>query len=197
MFSPLQKPRLITGILITLLSYLFFATASALVKITNGNLPTVEIVFFQNLISLLCIIPYCLKKHTLRWDKSNLKVHLIRDFAGVLSYLFYFFAIKKISLVEATLLAYTAPFFVPIIWKIWMKEKGSNSIWWVIVLGFIGIALILNPSNGIFKIGALYGILAGMISAFSLVSIRILNQRHESLSKTLFYFFPDFCQISN
>jgi drug/metabolite transporter (DMT)-like permease len=70
-----------------------------------------------------------------------------------------------------------------------MHDKIEKDVWWTIILGFIGIAFILKPSELIFHSGALLGIAAGVFSAFSLVSIRILNQKQASLSRTLLYYF--------
>ncbi len=184
-----DKPNLLLGIIITIIAYFCFAIGSSCVKAIGSNFPTFEIVFFQNLTSLICIIPYCMKKNTLNFKFHFMKYHLARDLGGTASYIFYFSAIKYGNLVDATVLTYSAPFFTPIIWSIWSHEKMEKDIWWTIVLGFIGIAFILQPTANIIHSGSSIGILAGIASAFSLVANRKLNLNHASLSRTLFYFF--------
>ena len=182
-----KKSNLFLGINLTLIAYLFFASSSAFVKLLP-NIPTIEIVFFQTFIPLICLIPFFFT-NGFNLKTKSFGTHLIRDISGIASYFCYFLAIKHISLIDATVLTYTAPFFIPIIWSIWMKEQVQKSIWWAISLGFIGILFILKPGTEIFHIGSIIGILAGIISAIALTSIGILNVKKEHLTTTLFYYF--------
>jgi drug/metabolite transporter (DMT)-like permease len=164
-------PKLALGIIITLIANLFFATASALVWNFRGRFPTIQIIFIQNLVSLLCILPLALRNGLKPLKTKNLPLHLLRD------------------LIAATTLNYTAPFFVPVVWWIWRNEKIQSTIWWSILVGFIGVALILNPSRQMFQLGFLYGLFAGIASAIALCAVRVLNLKEEPMSRTLFYYF--------
>ncbi|MBU6447196.1 MAG: DMT family transporter, partial [Verrucomicrobia bacterium] len=97
--------------------------------------------------------------------------------------------IRYLNLTDATTLNYTAPVFVPIIWWIWTQEKIDRHVWWSILIGFVGVAVILNPSRHIFQEGFLFGLLAGVLSAVAFASLRILNLNREPMSRTLFYYF--------
>src|SRR5438132_1437349 len=118
-----KTPHLTLGIGICLIAYIFFVTASSIVWSFKKIFPTIQIIFFQNFICLICILPLALRKGLKRLKTEVLGTHLIRDIAGVLSYYLYFVAIRYLNLTDATILNYTAPFFVPILWWIWMKEK--------------------------------------------------------------------------
>jgi drug/metabolite transporter (DMT)-like permease len=113
----------------------------------------------------------------------------MRDLFGLISYYLYFLTIRFLNLVDATTLNYTAPFFVPFVAWIWWKEQIDKHIWWSIVVGFFGVAVVLNPSKEIFQLGFVFGIFAGITSAVALTSVRRLNLKKEPLSRTLFYFF--------
>lgn len=139
-----ETPSFSFGIFLTLVTYLLFATCSTFVRILGKNFPTIEIVFFQALIPLICLIPMLLKNGISHLKPIAITPHLIRDINGVLGYFAYFFAIKYIGLVDATVLTYSAPFYIPIIWSIWTKEKVQKEVWWTILLGFIGIIFILK-----------------------------------------------------
>lgn len=182
-------PRLALGIAISLIAYVFFVTTSSIVWTFNGRFPTIQIIFIQNLVSLLCILPLSLRKGLGRLKTKELPTHLIRDFMGVLSYFLYFLAIRYLGLSDATTLNSSGPFFVPFIWWIWMKEKIDKHIWWSIIVGFIGVAVILNPTNMIFEEGFLFGVFAGVASATALTALRVLNLKREPVSRTLFYYF--------
>lgn len=177
------------GITISLFAYLFFVSASSLVWSFHGAFPTVQILFIQNFVSLLCIFPLIFVKKFPGLKTKFLPIHLIRDLSGVFSYYLYFVAIRFLNLVDATVLNYTAPFFVPLFWWIWMKEKVGRNVWWSIVVGFIGVAVILNPTKQIFQIGFILGIFAGILSGIAFCAVRILNLKLEPTRRTLIYYF--------
>lgn len=185
-----QTPtRLSLGIPIALLAYVFFVSASSLVWSFQNQFPTIQIIFIQNCISFICILPIALRKGHLRLKTEIFPIHLMRDIPGVLSYYLYFVAIRYLNLTDATTLNYTAPFFVPIFWWIWMREKIDLHVWWSIIVGFIGVAVILNPSKQIFQEGFIFGVFAGIASAVAFCAIRVLNLKREPMSRTLFYYF--------
>lgn len=182
-------PRLGKGIAICLIANVFFVIASSLVWNFQGRFSTIQIIFIQNVVSLICILPIAIRKGYYRLKTDFFPTHLMRDICGVLSYYLYFVAIRYLNLVDATTLNYTAPFFVPLIWWIWMKEKVGAHVWWSILVGFLGVAVILNPTRQIFQLGFLFGLFAGIFSAIALVSLRILNLKKEPMARTLFYYF--------
>ncbi|NGX55887.1 MAG: Riboflavin transporter [Candidatus Anoxychlamydiales bacterium] len=184
-----KEPNLKFGITITILAYFCFSICSTLVKILSPNFSIMQILFIQNSIALSIIFPYFYKNRKKNPKLKIFRLHLIRDLTGIFSFFCYYFAIKKINLVDATLLAYTAPFFTPIIWTIWTKEKMEKGIWWTIILGFIGIGFLLEPKEHMFQTSSFIGIGAGVLSSIALVSIKRLNQKLESLTKTTFYYF--------
>jgi len=181
--------RLALGITICLIAYVFFVTASSLVWSFKKTFPTIQIIFFLNFISLICILPIALRKGVQRLKTEVLPIHFLRDVSGVLSYYLYYVAIRFLNLTDATTLNYTAPFFVPIIWWIWMREKIDLHVWWSIIVGFIGVAVILNPNRQIFQEGFVFGLFAGILSAIAFASLRVLNVKKEPMSRTLFYYF--------
>ncbi len=189
MKSEETPPRLGLGIFISLFAYIFFVIASSLVASFNGSFPIVQILFIQNIVSLLFIIPLFFLKKFPGFKTKSLSTHLIRDCAGVFSYYLFFLAIKFLNLVDATVLNYTAPFFVPFFWWIWRKEKVGRNVWWSIIVGFIGVAIILNPTKQIFELGFVLGIFAGLLSGIALCAVRVLNLLKEPTRRTLFYYF--------
>ena len=182
-------PRLALGIAISLIAYVFFITASTLVWNFGERFPTVQIIFIQTTVSFILILPLSLRNGMSGLKTKVLEVHFIRDLFGIGSYFLYFLAIRSLNLVDATTLNYAAPFFVPLIWWIWMKQKVGLHVWWSIIVGFIGVAVILNPTKQIFQLGFVYGLFAGIASAVTFCALRVLNMAKEPMSRTLFYYF--------
>ena len=182
-------PHLFLGISISLVAYIFFVSASSLVWSFRGSFPVVQILFVQNVVSLLCLLPLLFIKKYPGLKTSFYSVHLIRDLSGVVSYYLFFVAIRFLNLVDATVLNYTAPFFVPFFWWIWMKQKVGRNVWWSIVVGFLGVAIVLNPTKQIFQLGFILGLFAGVLSGVAFCAIRILSLKKEPTRRTLFYYF--------
>ncbi len=145
-------------------------------------------VFFRNIFGLVMIAPWIVKHWPKSIEVSNFRLVLIRSLSGLLNLCFIFLAIKQISLVNTTLLNNSAPFFVPIILWLWLKIPINHKLWPAIVIGFIGIALILQPDGRIFNTGAMYALLSGICTAVSLITMR-LNAKKEDLYSFLLYFF--------
>lgn len=177
------------GIAITLLAYMFFIVASFLVQTFPSNFSVVQIAFIQYVASLVFLFPLFYLKKNPGVKTKMLPAHLIRSFAGVLSWYLYFVAIRFLGLVDATTLNYTSPFFVPFFWWIWMKERVGPNVWWAIVVGFIGVSVILNPTKEIFQIGFVLGIFAGILAGISLCAIRVLSLKQEPKRRIMFYLF--------
>lgn len=181
--------RIGLGVILSLTASLFFTAASALVWPFQEKFRTLQIVFFQNLFSLIAIAPFALRNGFQALKTKYTKLHLIRDITGVASYFFFFAAIRFLELPEATTLYCTAPFFVPVIWWLWMKEKVEGYLWGTIAVGFIGVAILLNPTSAIFQYGFGMGLLSAIASASALCALRLLNLKREPMFRTLFYYF--------
>lgn len=121
-----NEPNLSFGIMLTIGAYLCFATAAAIVRILDVKIPTMQILFMQSVISLLFITPIFLKKRLYHFKKELLGLQMIRSLSGMGSFFCYFLAIKQMNLVDATVLTYTAPFYTPIIWMLFTKEKKTE-----------------------------------------------------------------------
>lgn len=184
-----STPRIFLGVTIAILAYLCLSSAASLVWNFQAKFPTIQIIFIQNVVSFFCIAPIALRNGWERLRTNELATHLMRDLFGVLSYYLYFLAIRFLNLLDAAILNNTAPFFVPLFWWIWMHEKVEKQVWWSIIIGFIGVAIILNPTKEIFQFGFVFGCFAGIASSIAMIAIRLLSMKHEPISRTLFYYF--------
>jgi drug/metabolite transporter (DMT)-like permease len=181
---------LIKGISLTIFSYFFLSIGSVFVKLTSSNFSIWQILFWQNLICLLLTLIYFKRKKILSFEMQKTSAHLYRAFFGISCYWAFYKSLTLLDLVDATVITYTAPFFIPFISFFWVKEPLEKGIWWAIVLGFLGMVFILKPTNHfVMGAGFLIALLAAITTAASIVSIRVLNIYKETLSSMLIYFF--------
>lgn len=176
------------GILLCLFAWLCFSSLYTLSKLLGEHTTVPTMLFFRNVMGFVIVLPWMMKN----WPKSlsvkNPKLIVLRSVMGLLNLLFIILSIQKISLVNATLLNNAAPLIVPFVVLIWLRIPLELKVWPASILGFIGVALILQPTKMIFNLGALYAFISAICLAISLVTTRV-GTRHESFYTFMFYFF--------
>lgn len=187
-FELFQHHDLKKGIPLVVLAWLSFSSMYAVGKLVQDQTSVSTMLFFRNILGFVAVLPWIVKNWPKSIEVKNLKVIIVRSIMGLLNLLFIFLAIQKISIVNATLLNNTAPLIVPFVVWIWMKIPLEFKLWPAILVGFIGVALILQPNKAIFNLGALYALLSGVCLAISLVTMR-QSSRHESFYTFMLYFF--------
>lgn len=176
------------GGLLIVFGFLCIAIMCALVKAVP-DVPTSTIILFQNSVGLLFIGPWILSHGTREVQTSRLWLHTLRAGSGVMSQVLMFIALKKIALMDAVLLGNSSPLFIPMVAWLALKEKIGRVVWFSLIVGFIGIIFILNPSPGsLFNASALLAISAAVFSAVALVTVNCLCKTETADGILIYYF---------
>lgn len=165
--------NLFLGSLLALISALTYAIQTAIVKHLGVQVSTPMLVFIQSLVCFICM-SFVIFGH----NKTNIKrliktshpfIHFFRTcFSLGISY-FLFYSLKSVPLVDAVLLANTAPLLIPLIGFLVMQRKIDHKLWLPLIIGFIGVLLILRPDSNIFNSGAWLALAAGICMASSII----------------------------
>lgn len=189
MIEESRNYKSLKAVVLILLAFLMLASVGILIKLQlNAGVPVEWIVFVQYLSCLIItlIISAAKKFPVMRTAKT--KYHIIRGVSGVLAFSCFAYAISKIPLVNASLLNNTSPIFIPIVTFLWLRVKIDKNIWWGIMIGFIGIIFILDPSEKEFlKTGDLFGLASGIFMSIAYVALGMLTKT-ESFLTILFYY---------
>lgn len=106
---------------------------------------------------------------------DKMQLHLLRSvFSVLISYLLYY-SLKSIPLVNALLLANAAPLIVPFIGYWFFAQKINHRLWLPVLIGYVGVALILNPDKNIFHSGALFAFGSAIALSFTIQCVRRLS----------------------
>ncbi len=147
------------------------------------------IVAARNIGGILFFLPWMLYHRKTAFKASNFQLLFLRSLSGTASTFLIVSALGSISLTNASLLINTAPFFIPIIFRIWKQTPINHKLLTLIGIGFLGIILILRPTLHIFdQIGSLSGLASGISFAISTALIRMAAQS-EKMHTTNFYFY--------
>lgn len=168
-------------------SELLFASMGATVKAVSTGLPTEVIVFMRGMFGVLILSPLLLRRVNKEVLTTHVfHLHLLRAILGVSAMYCFFYALANLQLADGMLLKMTAPLFMPLIAAVWLLEKPGTKIWLAVGLGFVGVALVIQP-EGEFNWIALVGLAGGMFAAGAKVTVRRLGQT-ESTIRIVFYF---------
>ena len=124
----------------------FFSLMTLCVKNVDKRIPIYELVFFRSLMSLvitLCII----KVKNINPLGNNRPLLMLRGILGTLALICIFYAIRNLPLSISTVIQYTYPIFISIFAGIFIKEKVTKQLVFALITGWLGILIILNPTQ--------------------------------------------------
>ena len=170
------------------IAYAFVMSLTALAaKQAQTMIAVSSLVFWQSVFCVLVLLPQMRG----RWQKrpfSVWKIHFLRSFGGFIGFLFYYWALNHIPLVEASLLRTCAPLCVPFIVLLLHKTHIPKARWLPLFVGFIGVALVIQPTPSHLNPWHLVGFVSAIGLALSMVTTRMLSQQ-VSGQETLFVYF--------
>lgn len=176
------------GIWLCMVAYLFASLIGICVKSMTTEVPLTVILFYQNIVCLLLLIPEIRKNGIIQLKTNNVTDYVVRIISGIGCSLTLFYVIRFIPISEALLYQYSAPLWIPFIMMIWLGVRLKKDIWYGIIIGFIGIIFILRPNASQAQLISLIGILCGIFQGISVVSVRRLSLK-EPAFRILFYNF--------
>ena len=176
------------GIAMTI-AYAFVMSITALAaKQAQTMIAVSTLVFWQSLFCTLILLPQMRG----RWQKrpfSVWKIHFLRSFGGFIGFLCYYWSLNHIPLVEASLLRTCAPLCVPFVVLILHKIRVPKSRWVPLVVGFIGVSFIIQPTPDHLNPWHIVGFISAIGLALSMVTTRMLSQQVSGQETLFVYFF--------
>ncbi|ALF45100.1 DMT family transporter [Campylobacter curvus] len=166
------------GVYYMLIACFMFAVTGAFAKYLSKDMPSIEVVFFRNLIGLVMIV-YALYKKPAKQTGGHPWLLMFRGFVGTMALFAFFYNVAHISLGAAFTFSKTSPIFTAILAAIVFKERLGSLGWFAIFLGFGGILFIIQPNLGINKTDII-GIWSGLGAALAYTSVRELKKSYDT-----------------
>ncbi len=164
------------GLTLYLTNLLLMVVISSLVKELSTTYPLQQILLFRFALALLPFaVVLMLSSGPPLLQTRHPGVHIIRSVSGVCSIGMFFYALSVIPIAEATILAYSAPIFVTIMAVPFLGEKIGWQRTGAVVAGFIGMAVIVQPTTSTFGLGMLAGIGSAFFGAIVSIALRRLG----------------------
>ena len=146
----------ILGIFFMIISQLSFAINDSVVKLivqeSNTTTSILNVIFIRGLITTFIIYLYLSLVEGKKITKivKNFNYHK-RGIFEVLTAFCFLTALVLLPVAEVYTLLMTNPFFVTIFAFFFLKEKVGFKRWCAVLVGFIGVIIVINPTNFTFN----------------------------------------------
>jgi S-adenosylmethionine uptake transporter len=168
-----------------------FALLGACVKLAAGRYHIAEIVLYRGLTGVIALAAYA--HFTRRPLGTPIPwTHFRRGAVGTAALSLWFFAAATLPLGTATALNYTSSLFLAAFIlgaALRARRRVDVALTATVLLGFVGVLLLLQPSFGDGQwLGACGGLLSGLLSATAYWYVRDLARQGEPAWRIVFYF---------
>lgn len=175
-----------------LVASFLFAVMGVLVKLASERFSAPELVFYRSLFGLLSIYVFIVLV-TRQWlaplETRHFRSHVKRGLSGFMALVMFFYAIAHLPLATAITLNYTAPLFLAAITAWWLGEQHGKGLVAALLLGFAGVAVLLQPGwQGQDRLAGLIGLVSGFLAALAYLNVRTLGREGEPEWRVVFYF---------
>lgn len=187
--SSTQRNDLPVGILCRLAATFLFGAMGAVVRMAaEAGIPIMEIIFFRSAFAFIPLGVFILLTTGPRIPTTRRPMaHATRAAWGILTLFFTFTAVSMLPLSNAVALGFAAPLFLTVLSGPFLQERVGPQRWIAALVGFGGVAVMLNPSFAdIGNIGSAFALAGALFTALATVSIRQLAS--EPAVVTTFYF---------
>lgn len=170
-------PKISVGLAMTLLiiGNVIAVFSDALIKTLSADSAVFQFVFFRQLTAILILLPFCLfsnKQHLF----DGLKWHVLRGHIWLFGAMFMVFALNSMPLATANAIFYAAPLLMLPLAMILFREKLTSHSVAVAVLGFIGVLIVVKPTQ--ISWAAIAALIVALTMAANNVLIRKLPKHH-------------------
>ena len=165
-----------------------FALMGTQAKMLGDQFSGAELAMYRSLVGLVAIGAFLLWRHeTLRtpfW-----KGHFWRGLTGTISLVAYFYAMTQLPLALAITLNYTSPIWLTLLSALLLKERFNVRVIFAIALGFVGVAMLLQPAFASEQaLAGIIGLASGFFAACAYVNVKTLGEAGEPAWRVVFYF---------
>jgi drug/metabolite transporter (DMT)-like permease len=144
-------------------SAVVFSSVSVLIKMLGQDVPAAEMVFFRCLFGLVVIIPFVARDGLNAFRTARPGLHIARVVCASIGMNCGFYAMTHLELATAVALGYTRPLFMIMLAVMLLGEVVRWRRGLATVVGFIGVLIILQPTEvpiGLPAVAALVSALA-------------------------------------
>jgi drug/metabolite transporter (DMT)-like permease len=167
------------GILLMLVTMVFFVAADAIAKYLTRSYPVIEVTWGRFVFHLALLLPFLAARRDLSVFRTKaLRLQLTRSLLQIGSTVLYFFGIALLPLATATVIAFAQPLLLTVFSVPLLGEKVGVRRWSAVLIGFLGVLVIVRPGGGatlgVSHWAMLLPLATAAISAFYQIATRLV-----------------------
>lgn len=113
--------------------------------------------------------------------------HALRSVFNLATMITFYFALKMMPLADTMAITFATPLFLTALSVVLLREQVGWRRWSAVIVGFVGVLLILQPSGEGVAAGALLALVSAFLYALTLITSRQLSTTEPSHT-ILFYY---------
>jgi drug/metabolite transporter (DMT)-like permease len=180
------RSETLSGIVFMTLGIACFATMDAAGKWAVRDMSVFQLLAVRSSFVtclLLLIAPALGGRRAFRSEQPG--AHVLRALCGASAFLFFFAAVRFLPLADTVAIAFGGPFIVTALSVPLLGETVDGRRWLGVVIGFLGMLLIVQPTGAGFRPAALLAVASSVCEALLMVLTRWLVKRSRTPEKTL------------
>lgn len=167
---------------------LLFAGMGVFVKLGGAHFSSAEMVFYRSLFGVLMVLSVVRARGQSVFT-PNWRLHVWRSLAGFAGMMLLFHVIGILPLPTATTLNYTSPLFMVVLSTLVLKQRPRPWLVVAVVLGFVGVVLLLQPTFGVGQtVAGLLGLASGLCASVAYLTTTQLGRLGEPGWRIVLYF---------
>lgn len=181
-----QRP--LTGAFIYMAGLFLLALLGVFVKWLDGAYSVGELVLFRNIFSLPIVLALLMQQGGMRTLRTRrLPDFIFRSLCGLFSMSMYYTALTMIPIADATILHTSAPLLVAALSGPFLMERVGWQRWSAVVVGLIGVAILIRPTDAGVSAGHLVAASSAVGSAFVSIWLRKLSKTENTVAMVAYY----------
>jgi S-adenosylmethionine uptake transporter len=183
-FNP--RNAVLAGVVVMLVGDFVFALLDALAKWLATSFPIGQVVLVRSLASLVFLSPMIARQGGVGalFRLERPLVQFMRVVAISVDVFFFYAAVIRLPLADVMSFYMAGPIYVAALSHFMLGERVGWRRWVAILLGFVGVLIILQPTAGVFSSGSLYALIGSIGFALAIIFSRMLRGTSDTVLVT-------------
>ena len=195
--SQMETNQNTKGIFFIMTGMAFFSIQDSLIKYIYEDVALFELYFGRTLIQSIILLSFVLlTKKTIVLKTHYPILTLVRVVCFFFGFSFFYISLTFMTLAMTSALFFSCPFFMSMFAKFFLKEKIGIRRWSAILIGFIGVLIVLNPTLEEFNFFKLAPVACALCYATSMTITKYTSDKDSIYTQmTWLYIFAIFASI--
>lgn len=187
--QPKESP--VKGMVCAIAAFFMFAVMNVFAKKLSEYHHVIEIGFYRNFIAMLPLlfVIYGMGKREILTIRSNPRGIVVRSIIGTISLVATFGAYSLMPLADATAFLFTSSLLIPAMGFFFLGEQVGKYRWGAIMVGFLGVCVMLQPSGDVNMLGVAVALSAATMHATLQTILRYLGKTEKPETVTFYFVF--------